>query len=274
MIAAAAGYSFNWPVFWHYVWPLSAFSDPLIRGGLVVTIYMAVLAEALGIVLGVFGALGQMSRFRAVRYLISAYLLYFRGTPALVQLSLWYFGLSAIGLYSFPDLTLAGVTIPGVVQAGVIGLGVNEGAYMTEIVRAGIISIDSGQMDAAKTLGMTFPRAMRYIILPQAAKVIIPPLGNQFNNMIKSTTLVVIIGGVELFNAFEQVNAVLFRPFELFLAASMYYLFLTIVWTGVQARIESRLGDRRGQRLPSPLRRLVAGDGSIWSRSSGWLKPK
>ena len=103
-------------------------------------------------------------------------------------------------------------------QAGIIGLGVNEGAYMTEIVRAGIISIDRGQSDAAKALGMTFSREMRYVVLPQATKVIIPPLGNEFNNMIKSTSLVVIIGGVELFNAFEQLIAVLFRPFELFMA--------------------------------------------------------
>jgi polar amino acid transport system permease protein len=209
----------------------------------------------------VLGALGQMSRSRTVRGLVSAYLLYFRGTPVLVQLSLWYFGLAAVGLYGFPDIHLFGVTIPGVVQAGIIGLGVNEGAYMTEIVRAGIISIDPGQMDAAKALGMPFGRAMRFVILPQATKVIVPPLGNEFNNMIKSTSLIVIIGGVELFNAYEQVNAILFRPFELFLALSIYYLALTVIWGLIQSRIEARLGEAKAAAQPGTMRRLLAGQG-------------
>jgi polar amino acid transport system permease protein len=101
---------------------------------------------------------------------------------------------------------------------------------------------------------------MRFIILPQATKVIIPPLGNEFNNMLKSTTLVVIIGGFELFNAFEQVNATLFRPFELFLAVSCYYLIMTIIWGWIQAGIEKRLGDAKSTKGPGALRRLLAGD--------------
>lgn len=256
-------YTFDWHVFWQYLWPPSALKDPLIEHGLIVTVYMAVLAELLGVMLGVVGALGQMSRFRTVRGLIAAYLLYFRGTPALVQLSLWYFGLAAIGLYGFPDIHLLGTTIPGVVQAGIVGLGVNEGAYMTEIVRAGIISIDPGQLDAAKALGMPFGRAMRFVILPQATKVIIPPLGNQFNNMLKSTSLVVIIGGVELFNAYEQLNATLFRPFELFLAVSFYYLALTLIWGLIQNRIEARLGEAKAASRPGAVRRLFAGEGLL-----------
>jgi polar amino acid transport system permease protein len=107
---------------------------------------------------------------------------------------------------------------------------------------------------------MPFGMTMRMVVLPQAAKVIIPPLGNEFNNMIKSTTLVVNIGAVELFNAFEQVNAERFLPFELFLAASFYYLVLTIIWTLIQTWIESRLGERKGtDRQPGALRRLLAG---------------
>jgi polar amino acid transport system permease protein len=262
-------YHFDWSTFWRYVWPPTAFHDPLIRSGLWVTIYMAVVAQTLGVLLGVLGAIGQMSRWRAIRWFVAGYLLYFRGTPVLVQLTLWYFGLAAIGLYGFPDLKILGYTIPGVVQAGIIGLGVNEGAYMTEIVRAGIISIDRGQSDAAKALGMTFSREMRYVVLPQATKVIIPPLGNEFNNMIKSTSLVVIIGGVELFNAFEQLNAVLFRPFELFMAVSLYYLVLTLIWGLIQSWIESRLGERKGQRPRSAFRRMILGDGSSLTRGFG-----
>ncbi|RVA16700.1 amino acid ABC transporter permease, partial [Mesorhizobium sp. M7D.F.Ca.US.004.03.1.1] len=190
---------------------------------------------------------------------VSAYLLYFRGTPALVQLMLLYFGLAEIGLYRFPDLSILGITVSGVFQAGVLGLGLNEGAYMTEIVRSGIISIDQGQSDAAKAIGMTFRQSMRYIILPQAFKVIVPPLGNEFNNMMKSTTLVVVIGGVELFNAFEQVNAVQFKPFELFLAVSVYYLALTLLWGWVQAAIERRIGDAKATYRAGFFERLLGG---------------
>lgn len=253
---------FQWHIFWHYLWPGTAFQDPLIRKGFVVTIYMAVLAQAVGVVLGVIAALMQMSRLRAIRWLAGLYVLYFRGTPVIVQLALLYFGMAAIGLYSFPDIHIAGVTISGIAQAGIVGLGVNEGAYMAEVVRAGIISIDAGQSEAAKSIGMTFGQTMRHVVLPQAAKVIVPPLGNEFNNMLKSTTLVVVIGGVELFNGFEQVNARLFAPFELFLAVSFYYLFLTIVWSAIQSRIEARLGERKGTYERGTLGRFVFGGNS------------
>jgi polar amino acid transport system permease protein len=237
-----AAYSFSWHIFWKYLWPPSAFHDPLIEHGLIATVYMSALAQLLGTVLGVVGALLLMSRYRAVRAVVKLYVLYFRGTPRLVQLALLYFGLAAVGVFSFNDMRVPGFTIPGVIVAGIIGLGVNEGAYMTEIVRAGILSIERGQADAAKSIGMTFAQSMRWVILPQAARVIVPPLGNEFNSMIKDTTLVVIIGGTELFNAYQQVNGVLFRPFELFLAVSMYYLVLTGAWTLLQTRIERRLG--------------------------------
>jgi polar amino acid transport system permease protein len=235
-----AATAFHWGIFWHYLWPGTALHDPLIRTGLWVTIYMAVLAQALGVALGVLTALMQMSRLRGLRWAAGVYVLYFRGTPVIVQLALLYFGLSAIGLYTFPDIHVFGFRVPGIAQAGILGLGLNEGAYMAEIVRAGIISIDPGQMEAAKS--------------------IVPPLGNEFNNMLKSTTLVVTIGGVELFNAYEQANARLFAPFELFLAASFYYLFLTIVWSLIQMWIERRLGERKGiAGEPNLLRRLAFG---------------
>jgi polar amino acid transport system permease protein len=135
---------------------------------------------------------------------------------------------------------------------------------MTEIFRAGISAIDPGQTEAAKAIGMTFRRSMRWVILPQATRVIIPPLGNEFNNMLKSTTLVVVIGGVELFNAFEQVNAVVFKPFELFLAASLYYLALTLIWGWIQSAIESRLGDRKSGRQRGVISRLIMGEPGSW----------
>ncbi len=138
---------------------------------------------------------------------------------------------------------------------------------MAEIVRAGIEAIDPGQMEAAKSLGMTFGLAMQRIVLPQAAKVIIPPLGNEFNSMMKTTSLMEVISAGELFFGFTQVNARLFKPFELFIAASLYYLVMTTVWSFIQARIEAGLGERKGvERGPGMLERLFSGAGGKGAR--------
>jgi polar amino acid transport system permease protein len=244
VIAAA----FDAHTFWHYLWPPTAFQNRLILDGFFVTIYVAVLAQALGVIFGVASAIGQLSRFFVVRLLARTYVTYFRGTPLIVQLSLFYFGLSSLGLYHFPVLSIAGLTVSGVIQAGILGLAVNKGAYMSEIVRAGILSIDHGQTEAAQAIGMTKAQTMRWIVLPQAARVIVPPLGNEFNGTLKDTALLTTIGGVELFNAYEQLNSTLFQPFELFFAMSFYYLALTLCWSAIQSRIESHLG--RGLELP------------------------
>ncbi len=203
---------------------------------------MSVVAQALGVLLGLMAALGQMSRSRMIRAVVAAYIAYFRGTPLLVQLSLVYFGAASLGVYGFPTIHVGPLVILGVLQAGTFGLAINEGSFMAEIIRAGILSIDPGQLEASYSIGMTHGQAMRWIVLPQAVRVIIPPLGNEFNSMIKATTLVVTIGGVELFNAFEQINGVIFEPFELFLAVSFYYLAMTIVWSLIQSRLERRFG--------------------------------
>ena len=233
--------SFDWSLFARYAWPPTALHDPLIARGLITTIAVAVAAQLLATGIGVLGALGQRSRHRAVRWLVAAYVTYFRGTPMLVQLAIVYFGLAGLGIYDFPSFTLLGVTVPGVAQAGVLGLGLNRGSYMTEIVRGGIASVDQGQVEAARAIGMTQRQLMLRVVLPQAARVIVPPLGNDFNSTMKDTALLVIIGGGELFAAFTQINGRLFAPFELFLAMSLYYLALTLLWGYVQQRIERRL---------------------------------
>src|SRR4029077_13377317 len=146
---------------------------------------------------------------------------FFRGTPLLVQIAFLYFGLGVAGIYRFPDFSFGDFTISGAIQAGIVALGLNEGAYMSEIVRAGIISIDRGQMEAAKSLGMTYSLAMRRIVLPQAARIIIPPLGNEFNNMLKTTSLLVFISVEDIWGVFSNKNgsgSTSFHPFELFLA--------------------------------------------------------
>jgi len=231
----------DWHALWHYAWPPTAFTDPLIVQGLLVTLYVAITAQFLGIVFGIIGALAQLSPRRSLRLLARLYVTYFRGTPLLVQLSLLYFGFAGLGIYSFPDSSVVGLDIPGAVQAGIIALGVNKGAYMTEIVRAGILSIDRGQTEAAMAIGMTRRQTMRRVVLPQAARVIVPPTGNEFNGIIKDSALLVTIGVVETFHAFEEVNARLFLPFELFFDMSLYYLAMTLAWSVVQIRIEKRM---------------------------------
>ena len=251
-------YHFDWAVFWRYLWPGTAFQNPLIRSGLIVTIVVSVIAQTMGVVLGLFAALGKMSKFPPFRWLADAYIWYFRGTPLLVQMVLLFFGLGVTHIYDFPAIHLGFVTISGAIQAGTLALGINEGAYMAEIVRAGIEAVDTGQMEAAKSLGMTYGMAMRRIVLPQAAKVIVPPLGNEFNNMMKTTTLMEVISAGELFFAFNQINATIFKPFELFIALSLYYLVLTTVWTIIQARIEASLGERKANvKTPGVFERLI-----------------
>ncbi|HEX8991876.1 MAG TPA: amino acid ABC transporter permease [Anaerolineales bacterium] len=263
-------YHFDWPIFLQYIWPPTAFHDPLIRGGLIATIIVSVVAQALGVVIGLFVALGKMSKYPVFRWLAEAYIWYFRGTPLLVQMMLLYFGLGVTHIYDFPDIKWGFLAITGAIQAGALALGVNEGAYMAEIVRAGIEAIDPGQLEAAKSLGMTYGLSMQRIVLPQAAKVIIPPLGNEFNSMMKTTSLLSVLSAGELFFGFTQVNARLFKPFELFIAASLYYLFLTTVWSIVQARIESGLGERKGaERGPGMLERLFGAGGRGGRRELG-----
>jgi polar amino acid transport system permease protein len=238
-------YHFDWSLFWQYLWPGSALQIPLIRDGLIVTISVSVLAQAVGVLLGLFAALGKMSKIVVFRSIADFYIWWFRGTPLLVQMVLLYYGLGVTHIYDFPDIHLGAVIIGGAIQAGALALAVNEGAYMAEIVRAGIEAIDVGQIEAAKSLGMTYGMAMQRIILPQAAKVIIPPLGNEFNNMMKTTSIMSVISAAELFFGFSQLNARLFKPFELFLAASCYYLAMTTIWAFVQSRIEASLGERK-----------------------------
>ena len=238
-------YFFDWHTFWNYLWPGTALQNPLIRNGLIVTIVVSVIAQIVGVILGLFAALAKMTKFAPLRWISDAYIWYFRGTPLLVQMMLLFFGLGVTHIYDFPDIHFGIMTITGAIQAGTLALAINEGAYMAEIVRAGIEAIDPGQMEAAKSLGMTFGQAMRLIILPQATKVIIPPLGNEFNNMMKTTSLMQVISAGELFFGFTQINARIFKPFELFIAASMYYLLLTTVWSLIQNRIEANLGERK-----------------------------
>ena len=234
--------------------------DQLIINGLLLTVSIAIVSQTIGVVLGVFAALGRLSRHRWSRIVAGIYIWIFRGTPLLVQIALFYFGLGAAHVFDWPDIKFLGFTISGAIQAGIFALGVNEGAYMAEIVRAGIISIDPGQMEAARSLGMTYGKAMRRIVLPQAARVIVPPLGNEFNNMLKTTSLLFVIGINELYNTFVIKQGLNFLPFEMYLACALWFLLLTTIWTIIQAYIERRLARGTGtttQSGPGVLGRLM-----------------
>jgi polar amino acid transport system permease protein len=251
--ASRAGiYPYEWSIFWDSLLRPS----PRIVNGIWLTVSIAITSQIIGVILGVFGALGRLAKFWPARIAANIYVWIFRGTPLLVQITFLYYGLLVTRIYGWPDLTILGITLPSAIQAGIFALGVNEGAYMTEIVRAGILSVDTGQLEAARSLGMTYPLAMRRIVLPQAARVIVPPLGNEFNNMLKTTSLLVVIAVPELYVTFEQLNgsgSAQFHPFELFLACACWFLLLTTIWSIIQAFLERRVGRGYGGERPPGL---------------------
>jgi polar amino acid transport system permease protein len=245
---------------WHIIWSRIFHPNGPFAHALWATIYISIVAQVLGILLGLLAALARMSRFLPFRFISGLYVLVFRGTPVLVQIFFFYF---ALGL---PNVVHLGVfNLTAEVAAGILALSINEGAYMREIIRAGIDSIDKGQMEAAKSLGMRSGLAMRRIILPQAARVIIPPLGNEFNNMMKTTSLVYTIGVYELFADAEQGYSQTFHT-EYFVAVAFWYLVLTTIWSLIQASIERRLAaSERGDQLSFRERLFAA-----WSPVTAW----
>ncbi|MFK0165240.1 amino acid ABC transporter permease [Rhizobium sp. NPDC090279] len=231
--------NFDLSIFWEYLLRPST----VYLHGLGLTLTISVIAQALGTILGLFIALSGISKYRSLNLPARFFVWAFRGTPLLVQIVFIYTGLAAAGIFRFEDLDLGLFVLPGNIQAGVLALTLNEAAYMAEIIRAGIGSVGVGQTEASKSLGMTYPLYMRRIILPQAARVVIPPLGNEFNAMLKNTTLLSVIGVPELLLATQMVTTVTFRVFELYLVVACYFLTLTTLWGFVQAYIERRFGE-------------------------------
>ena len=243
---------------WHVLWQRLFHPDRDFARALWTTIYIAVLAQILGVLLGLIAALLRRSRLFVLRALAAAYILFFRGTPIIVQIFFIYFGANLfLGFDLFPRTVGIGpIHVDGAIVAGIVGLAINEGAYMSEIVRAGIEAIDRGQLEAAKSLGMTHSLAMRRIVLPQAARVIVPPLGNEFNGMLKVTSLLAFIGVYEMFQDADVRYAATFQPAEYFTAVAIWYLLLTTIWTMIQMRIERRLAVSERAEAPSFSERL------------------
>ena len=238
-------------------------TKPLILGGVLATLELTVLAMLIGILLGVLLAVMRLSPNPVTSIVSWLYIWFFRGTPVLVQIFFWFnlnsvvkhigIGLPPDGPYLFAVGTNELIS-PFV--AVTLGLGLNEAAYMAEIVRAGIISVEHGQTEAAQALGMTRLLVMRRIVLPQAMRVIIPPTGNETISMLKTTSLAVIAAYPELFTRSEQVSNVYFAVIEMAIVASIWYLAMTTILTVGQYYIE-RYFARGAQRElpPTPLQR-------------------
>jgi polar amino acid transport system permease protein len=206
----------------------------------VTTLGITFVAMAGAMILGFGGALAALSRFAALRWLVQGYLGFFRGVPVLVQIVFWY--------NAVPVLTDNAINLPALV-AGTLALALNEGAYMTEIIRSGLLSVDPGQREAARALGMTKAKALRRIVLPQALAVIIPPTGNQFIAMLKTTSLLFAIAVPEIFSTGTNIYSQNFRYFEVLLVVSLWYLLLTALLTAIQKMIERRFASRKSRKL-------------------------
>ena len=215
--------AWDWPVF------LSSLTSPAMVSGALTTILLTATSIAAGTAIGLLAAVLRELDNGVTRFAYGAYTTIIRGTPLLVQLVFVYTGLPAIGIRF------------SVIQSAILALSVNEGAYLAEIMRAGIGSIHKGQMEAAQALGMTYFQAMRVVILPQAARTVIPPIGNEVNGLLKSTSLVAVISMEDLFRATEELIQQSFRVLELFTVATIYYLTITGLWTVFQRAIEARL---------------------------------
>lgn len=217
--------------------------------GLLNTITMSVLAMALGVVLGVVVAVMRMSQNPLLRYVAQSYTWLFRGTPLILQLLLW-FNLALI----FPTLGIPGlfefktVEVITPFAAALLGLGINQGAYTAEVVRAGLLSVDSGQYEAAKAIGMPRLQALRRIILPQAMRIIIPPVSNEFIGMVKMTSLASVIQYSELLHNAQNIYYANARVMELLIVAGIWYLAVVTVLTLGQARLEKRFARGAGKR--------------------------
>jgi len=250
---------FEWEVVGEYLF------DERILEGLRITLELTVIAMAIGIALGVLLAVMRLSQNPLVAGGSWFYIWFFRGTPVLVQIIFWYF-ISALypkvdlGIPFGPSFIHANAnTLIHPFTAAILALGLNEGAYMAEIVRAGIISVEEGQSDAAQSLGMTRLQTLRRIVLPQAMRVIIPPTGNETISMLKTTSLVSVIAVGDLLYAAQAIYAVNFKTIPLLITASIWYLVCTSLLYVGQYYLERRYGrgSAREQAL-TPIQRIRA----------------
>ncbi|HVC67640.1 MAG TPA: amino acid ABC transporter permease [Acidimicrobiales bacterium] len=249
---------FQWGVVGHYL-----LTAPILHG-IVITLELTVIAMIAGITIGVVLAVLRLSPNPLLSGSAWLYIWFFRGTPVLVQLFFWYDGIA----YLYQDLglgipfgtalvTFNSNTLITAFVAGALGLSFNEGAYMAEIVRAGIISVDEGQTEAAQSIGMGKLQTMRRVVLPQAMRIIIPPTGNETISMLKTTSLVSTIAVTDLFQASQNIATTTYEVVPLLIVASLWYLFFTSILTVGQYYIERYYARGASRALPpTPFQRL------------------
>jgi polar amino acid transport system permease protein len=240
----------DWATVWDYMF------KPLTLIGLARTIELTLLCMAVGAAGGVVLAVMRLSDNPVLSWIAWGYIWFFRGTPVYVQIILWanigvlwtkfYAGLPFTGLVI--GSTNSGHLVNNLFVVAVLALGLNEAAYAAELVRAGIISVDAGQQEAASSLGMSPTMTMRRVVLPQAMRVIIPTFGNETISMLKTTSLLAVIGGgVEMFGRLQNIYAQTFQIMPLLVVACLWYLIITSILTVIQARLEAYFGKGFGE---------------------------
>ncbi len=212
--------TWSFETFWAYL------LDPRIVWAALVTLGVASAAQAAATVFGFVVALGLRSAHWILRVPALAYVWLFRGTPPLIQLLLLYFGLPQLGIRL------------SVLQAGLLSLSCYGAAYMAEIIRGALASIDRGQIEAAQSIGLSRFEIMRTVLLPQAIRLILPPLGNEFTSMMRTTSLLSVISFQELLRVTTLAISETFRPFELYSVAALYYLVMATAWMALQSTLE------------------------------------
>jgi polar amino acid transport system permease protein len=248
---------FEWSVVWSY------FLSRRVLAGLGVTLLLTVVCMAIGIVLGVILAVMRLSDNPLLSGSSWLYIWFFRGTPVLVQLLVWFnlaflYPKISLGVPFGPSWVTANAnSLITPLTAAILGLGLNEGAYMAEIVRAGILSVEPGQGEAAQALGMSRGLTLRRIILPQAMRVIIPPTGNETISMLKTSSLASVITVTELLYAVQLIYSVNFKTIPLLIVASIWYLIVTSLLTVGQYYVERHYARGSARELPLTPRQRI-----------------
>jgi polar amino acid transport system permease protein len=243
---------FEWGVVGEY------FFSTRVLHGLWLTIELTVISMLIGIALGVLLAVMRLSLNPMIAGAAWFYIWLFRGTPVLVQILFWFNITALYPRIGFGDFSFDANNLISPFVAAILALGLNEGAYMAEIVRAGIVSVDEGQSEAGAALGMSRLQIMRRIVLPQAMRVIVPPTGNEAISMLKTTSLVSVIAVTDLLYSVQLIYAANYRTIPLLLVASIWYLIVTTVLSIGQFYIERHFGRSATRNpRPTPLQRLA-----------------
>jgi len=261
---------------WRFSWDIvhQYFFSRLILTGLWLTLQITFFAMIIGIILGVIVAIMRLSPSRLLSSTAWTFTWFLRGTPVVVQLFFWYFfhilfPVLTIGLPFLPVtfVTINTITVFSPLNAAIIGLGLNEGAYMSEIVRSGLISVDEGQSEAAISIGMTRLQTMWYVILPQAMRVIIPPTGNEVISMLKTSSLASFVTVPELFFVQGEISGGNYELMPLLIVASLWYIVVTTVLSVGQFYVERYYGRGALRTQPqTPIQRLRGDLKGVWGK--------